>query len=227
MAVIPVPGHAQGSDPGGGGGGGTPGGGTPGLPTWEDVGFWAADVGLNSAQNLANNKLLEKYKDIFQILRVAYAGINTLTDDNRKLHERFFEQLADVNPVVSEYFKVYDVIKQLREVFTKAERDRFRDALRQSGAFEPAEIEAFTAVLDELFVQALEHLGEIRAVAIAGAGDFEMMDSERIAVVDRVHASVTGLIAEYRHLRDFAIALAQTRRPGAGNDIRAIYATAP
>lgn len=199
------------------------------LPNWKDVGFWAADAGLNFAQKDASKKVLDRYKDIFEYLRLAYGGIQLVTGKNRQLHKDFLNELGSINPIVADYFKILEITNAVREVFDDVgDQVEFIGAIADSGTLSEDELNLMVTIFEGMRGDGLALIDEVLAVSDVDAGaDLQMMDSERIRVIDRVHADVMALTTRYHRYREFFYQLAERRQPGSIGDVIELYAPVP
>ena len=196
---------------------------------WDDVGFWAADYTLNILQNQATGKLVDEYAEVYEILRDGYFIVRTLVDDNHALHKEFFDELASVNPVVAKYYKVGLIIDLYGKEFKSIKNDlpRIMAALDDLGVYTPDELRNIQSVFLGMVSRITDSIDELLLVAIPGEGGLDMMDSERIAVVDRIHEESQAVIRDFRQFRALVIQLASNRNPQGTQEILKLYELRP
>jgi hypothetical protein len=192
---------------------------------WDDAGFWAADYALNILQTQATAEQVKQYAKTYEILKNGYFVVRTLVDDNHSLHKNFFDQLKRVSPIVSEYYKVGLIIQLYRNEFRDIQRDirMIISSLDALDVYTPDELLTIKKVLLGMVNRAGKSLGEIMLVAIPGEGDLDMMDSERIAVIDRIYKESLSLVSDFRSFRSIIIGLARNRNPQGAFELAKLY----
>ena len=192
---------------------------------WDDVGFWAADYTLNILQNQATGKLVDQYGNVYEILRDGYFVVRSIVDENHSLHKEFFDQLSDVSPVVAKYYKVGLVVELYRveAIRIKKELPTFIAALQQVGTFTPEELEVIESVFLGMVEDVADSAQELLLVAIPGESELDMMDSERIEVIDRIYDEAVVIIQTSRQYRELIKQIAAQRNPNRYQDIFKLY----
>jgi hypothetical protein len=196
---------------------------------WDDVGFWAADYTLNVLQNKTTGELVKEHAEVYTVLKNGYFVVRTLLDDNHSLHREFFEELARVNPVVANYYKVGLTVKLYQGEFRQINRDvpQLVQALKGMGAFTEDELRTIENVFYGMVRNVTSLVEELALVAIPGEGDLQMMDSERIATIDRIHAQSLAVVRDLRDFRRLLLQLATNRNPAGAREISQLYAIRP
>ena len=196
---------------------------------WDDVGFWAADYTLNILQNQATGKLVDEYAEVYEILRDGYFVVRTLVDDNHALHKEFFDELASVNPIVQKYYKVGEIINIYGKEFNAVKRElpRMMAALEELDVYTPDELKTIRSVFLGMVGRATDSVDELILVAIPGEGGLDMMDSERINVIDRIYDESLVIIQDFRRFRTLIIQLASNRNPQGTQEIFKLYEIRP
>ncbi len=196
---------------------------------WDDVGFWAADYTLNVLQNQAAGKLVDEYAEVYEILRDGYFVVRSLVDDNHSLHKEFFDELSSVNPIVENYYKVGEIINIYSKEFKAVKQDlpRIIAALKQLNVYTPDELKTMESVFVGMVERATDSVDELILVAIPGEGGLDMMDSERIIVIDRIHEESLAIVQDFRRFRTLIIQLASNRNPQGTQEIFKLYEIRP
>lgn len=194
---------------------------------WDDLGFWAADFTLNALQLEAAREQLEQYQETYEVLEEGYRVVRALVNDNHDLHAEFFGDLASVSPIVADYYKVHQIYVAYRSEFAQIEATMPAsiDALRETGAFTPDELAVFEGILTGMIAAMVRSIDELRVVAIDGA-DTEMMDSERISVVDRLYEQSQSILTDLRRFRLLILEVAEQRAPPVADHIEKLFEVA-
>ena len=180
---------------------------------WDDVGFWAADFTLNALQYQAAAQELEEYRKTYEVLKTGYKVVRELVTDQNSLHENYFRDLTNVNPVVGDFYKVALTVQTLDKLRRVMNRDLpvLLTMLEESQAFTPHEIEYLAQIGDGMIRRMGSSLTEIMlVVGLNNDNKLQMLDSERVRVIDTIHAEsqkmsmdiqrfvrlITGLLAQ-------------------------------
>lgn len=205
------------------------------LPTptraqgWDDVGFWAADFTLNSLQYYATAELVNEYRQTYTVLRDGYRIVRGLVGDNHDLHKQFFDELSSVNPVVARYHKVI----MIGQLYNREQQMLRRDAprlvrlLRDTDGFTDREIEQVERVFLGMVERIGSSLNELRYIVVPGQGDVQMMDSERIVVVDRIYEESLKITNDIRDFRTMLLTLAAQRSNTSVDQLQVLYGVVP
>ncbi len=196
---------------------------------WDDVAFWSADFALNTMQRQAAAQQLEEYRKTYVVLRDGYEIVRGLVSDNHQLHQDFFDELASVNPVVKNYHKVLETSK----IYTRELRNLRNDAprlvglIRNTDTFTPEELEKVQRIFDGMVSRISGSLEELILVAINGNGDLEMMDSERIVMIDRLYEESVDIVSSIRDFRLLLLNLAAQRSDTHVNNLESLFRVRP
>ena len=196
---------------------------------WDDVGFWTADFALNTLQRQAAAEKLEEYRKTYVILRDGYKIVRGLVSDNHKLHEVFFEELASVNSVVRDYHKVKDI----GQIYIREARNLSRDApqllrlLRSTEAFSESELEQIEQVFDGMLDRIVSSVEELGLIVLDTSDGLEMMDSERIVIVDRLYEESVEITSSIRQFRMLLLNLASQRTDTSVNSLENLFSVRP
>ena len=196
---------------------------------WDDVGFWAADYTLNVLQNRSTGKLVNEYAEVYTVLKDGYFVVRALVDENHSLHEEFFAELATVNPVVTNYYKVGLIVKLYTEEFRTIRRDvpQIVQALKGLDVFDEQEIGTIETVIYRMIKTMGSQVDELILIALPGEGDLSMMDSERIEAIDRIYLESQAVMADLRDFRRLILQLATNRDPAGARQISQLYGPQP
>ncbi len=120
---------------------------------------------------------------------IASKGINTvgnITKGDFDLHRDFFNSLRNVNPKISRYAKVVDIIacqfriiKQTKETI---------NGIRKTKQFTHVEIEYCAKVIDNLLTECIKTVDEL--MMIITNDQLEMKDDERLKRIDGLYADM-------------------------------------
>ena len=196
---------------------------------WDDVAFWSADFALNTMQRQAAAQQLEEYRKTYVVLRDGYKIVRGLVSDNHQLHQEFFDELASVNPVVKNYHKVLEIAK----IYGRETRNLTSDAprlvglLRDTDTFTPAELDKVKRIFDGMLDRIMGGSNELFMIAVSGNGDLEMMDSERIVMIDRLHAESLEIVSSIRDFRVLLLNLAAQRSDTHVNNLESLFRVRP
>ena len=197
---------------------------------WDDVGFWSADLALNTLQQQAAAQKLEEYRKTYIVLRDGYRIVRGLVSDNHKLHEEFFDELAKVNPIVANYSRAKETGEiALRGVIRPlSQMPRLVSELQHRGdIFSPEEVRQLEAIATGILDDAQNIIAEVILVAMPGEGDLQMMDSERIVLVDKLYDEVVNMSHSVRQLHNMIIGLAAGRNQAATLAVQELFAVRP
>ncbi len=206
-----------------------------GLPSkgmaqnWDDVAFWSADFALNTMQRQAAAQQLEEYRKTYVVLRDGYQIVRGLVSDNHQLHQEFFDELASINPVVKKYQKVLD----LARIYSRETRNLTSDAprlvglLRNTDTFTPEELEKVKRIFDGMLDRIVSGSNDLFLIAITGDGDLQMMDSERIVMIDRLYEESVEIVSSIRDFRVLLLNLAAQRSDTHVNNLESLFRVRP
>lgn len=116
-------------------------------------------------------------------------GINTVRNIKKgdfNLHSDFFNSLKNVNPNISRYAKVADIIAcQFRII--KQSKETIK-GIRETKQFTNEELEYCTAVFNNLLAECIKTIDDL--MMITTNGQLEMKDDERLKRIDRLYADM-------------------------------------
>ena len=172
---------------------------------------------------------MQEYAEVYTVLKNGYFVVRTLVDDNHALHQEFFAELASVNPVVANYYKVGLTVQLYQREFRSIRDDipQMVQSLKQTDAFTAEELRNIERVFFGMVERVASSVEELALIAIPGEGDLEMMDSERIEAIDRIYAASQEVVRDLRDFRRLILQLATNRNPAAAREISQLYAILP
>ena len=103
-----------------------------------------------------------------------------------RIHERYFQSLVQVSPVVREYTKVSGTINYQLNIVRKAKRTMAN--MKNMEALSPEEKDYCSKMLRELITQALENLDLL--TSLVSSGVFELKEEERLMRIDDLYLDV-------------------------------------
>jgi hypothetical protein len=125
---------------------------------------------------------------------IAQEGLSVIGDIKKgefDLHNVFFNSLKNVNPSISSYSKVVDIISYQLNII--ADFKKAIQRLQQSGSFSVSEISYLNLVYTNITDQSIKSLNEL--IDIVTNGNMEMKDNERIKRIDVLYADMKNKYA--------------------------------
>jgi hypothetical protein len=120
---------------------------------------------------------------------IVSGGINTIRDIKKgefNLHNTFFRSLKSVNPKISRYAKVADIITFQVRIIKLAKQTL--QSIREANQFTTEEVDYCTKVFDALLDDCVESIDEL--LAVITPDKLTMKDNERLARIDRLYADM-------------------------------------
>ena len=191
----------------------------------DELGFWAADYAMNLLQKRATGDLVKKFDEVYTVLKNGYFVVRSLVDENYSLHQRYFDELSSVNPIVENYYKVGLTVKVYYDGFIGFKNDipQMLVELENLDVFSPEELDYIYKVFTGMIEKASRNLKELFMVAVPGQGDLEMMDSERIQTVDRIHAESQAIIGDLKRFQRMIAHTAVNRNPAGPRGLHKLF----
>ncbi len=120
---------------------------------------------------------------------IVTGGINTIRDIKKgefNLHRDFFNRLKNVNPKISRYVKVADIVAYHVKIIkqTKATIQQIKEAKQ----FTEAELDYCKQVFDNLLEECMKTVEEL--ILVTTSGELQMKDDERLKRIDGLYADV-------------------------------------
>lgn len=160
-------------------------------------------------QKLAQLKqMLSNMKKGYDIIYNGYGNIKNLSKGNFDLHKKFLDELLAVNPQLSKYRRVADIIAYQKQILTEY-RYAF-NRFKEGGRFRPDEIEYLAKVYGNLFDRSIKNLDEL--AMILTAGKLRMSDEERLTAIDRIYLDMQEKLGFLRSFNKKAAALDRQRQ---------------
>lgn len=149
-------------------------------------------------QQIAANKVYIEYlQKGYSIVRSGLKTIGDIKDGHFKLDEIFFKDLERINPKISNYAKVADIVMLNGQVVKRAAV--LVKGVKGSPVFHEREIKHIGKVLDALTDDCAELMDELNSLLRASA--FKMSDDERLK---RINALNTQMRSNYAFLNNFS-----------------------
>lgn len=117
---------------------------------------------------------------------IVSGGINTIRDIKKgdlNLHNTFFNSLKTINPKISHYAKVADIISYQVRIIKLARQTV--QSIRETKQFSEEEIEYFKKVLDALLDDCVQSISEL--VDVITPDKLQMTDDERLGKIDKLY----------------------------------------
>ncbi len=168
---------------------------TVGLFAFHSSNAQTTDESLN--QNSTQKKYLLQQIAALQVYlgyakkgyNIVTGGINTIRNiknGDLNLHRDFFNRLQNVNPVISQYAKVADIIAYQVKIIKQTKL--VLQQIRETKQFTEAELNYCKQVFDTLLDECIKTVEELTLVTTSG--ELEMKDDERLKRIERLYTDV-------------------------------------
>jgi hypothetical protein len=163
------------------------------------IGLYIGPVSAQTVNEWVNQKSTQKKYLLQQIaalqVYINYAkkgynivsgGINTIRDIKKgdlNLHNTFFSSLKTINPKISRYSKVADIISYQVRIIKLARQTL--QSIREANQFSVEEIEYCKMVLDALLDDCIQSITEL--IEIITPDKLQMTDDERLVRIDKLY----------------------------------------
>ena len=141
---------------------------------------------------------------------IAKQGLNTIGNIKKgdfNLHSNFFGSLKSVNPAVSSYSKVADIVAlQVKIVGTYKSTYKY---IQSVSLYTPSEVDFIYKAFTNLISSSTNDINEL--ITVISAKELEMKDDERLERIDAIHASIQDKYAFAKSFGDEAKVLALQR----------------
>lgn len=117
---------------------------------------------------------------------IVSGGINTIRDIKKgdlNLHNTFFSSLKTINPKISRYAKVADIISYQVRIIKLARQTL--QSIREANQFSIEEIEYCKMVLDAMLDDCIQSITEL--IEIITPDKLQMTDDERLVRIDKLY----------------------------------------
>lgn len=120
---------------------------------------------------------------------IVTSGVNTIRNiknGDLNLHRDFFNRLKNVNPAISRYIKVADIIAYQVKIIKQTKF--VLQQIRETKQFTEAELDYCKQVFDTLFDECIKTVEEL--ILVTTSDELEMKDDERLKRIDGLYADV-------------------------------------
>jgi hypothetical protein len=117
---------------------------------------------------------------------IVSSGINSIRDIKKgefNLHNTFFNSLKSINPKISRYAKVADIINYQVRIIKLTKQTL--QSIREANQFTSEEVEYCKKVFDALLDDCVESIAEL--LAVITPDKLTMKDNERLARIDKLY----------------------------------------
>lgn len=125
---------------------------------------------------------------------IANKGISTIRNIKKgdfHLHRDFFSSLQNVNPKISSYAKIADIITCQARILKKT-RQTIQD-IKKTKQFTSSELDYCKQVFDHLLEECIKTIEELVMVISSGKMEpdcYQMTDDERLKRIDRIYSDI-------------------------------------
>lgn len=120
---------------------------------------------------------------------IVTSGVNTIRNiknGDLNLHRDFFNRLKNVNPAISRYIKVADIIAYQVKIIKQTKL--VLQQIRETKQFTEAELDYCKQVFDTLLDECIKTVEEL--ILVTTSGELEIKDAERLKRIDGLYADV-------------------------------------
>lgn len=120
---------------------------------------------------------------------IVSSGINTIRDIKKgefNLHNTFFNSLKSINPKISRYAKVADIITYQVQIIKLAKQTL--QSIREANQFTAEEAEYCKKVFDAVLDDCVESIDEL--LAVITPDKLTMKDNERLGRIDKLYTDM-------------------------------------
>ena len=120
---------------------------------------------------------------------IVTSGVNTIRNiknGDLNLHRNFFNRLKNVNPSISKYAKVADIIAYQVKIIKQTKITI--QQIRETKQFTEAELGHCKQVFDNLLDECIKTVEEL--ILVTTSGKLEMKDDERLKRIDGLYADI-------------------------------------
>lgn len=120
---------------------------------------------------------------------IVSGGINTIRDIKKgelNLHNTFFNSLKSINPKISRYAKVADIITYQVRIIKLAKQTL--QSIREANQFTTEEVEYCKKVFDTLLDDCVESIDEL--LTVITPDKLTMKDNERLVRIDKLYTGM-------------------------------------
>ena len=166
---------------------------------------------LNIEKLTQMKSILSDMKAGYQIYQQGYGMISSISKGNFNLHSVYLNGLMAVSPGIRNYGRVAEIISFEAQLISEYKRNY--SLFRQSGSFQPEELNYMGKVYSRLVAETLNNIEELTQVLTAK--QLRMSDAERINAIDRIYASSSDKLQFLRSFNNQGISLSLQRSKAA------------
>jgi len=158
--------------------------------------------------------ILSDMEQGYELLHSGYETVRGFSQGNFNLHSVFLDGLLAVNPEVTKYGRVADILAN--EASIVSEYKKAYEQFRSGGHFSVEELDYLGRVYGQLTSATLSDVNELSDILTASK--LRMSDDERLSAIDRIYASGNNKLV---FLRSFnrKVSLLQAQRVKENNDV--------
>ncbi|MNH93618.1 hypothetical protein D3C73_462220 [compost metagenome] len=150
-------------------------------------------------------------KNGYKIYKTGLNTIGNLKNGEFILHDDFFNSLKNINPSISKYPRVKDIVENVNNILTIQRAGK--DNIRNNALIRPEEKKQLLETIALMQNESESLLQELNLVLEPGA--LEMKDDERIQRIDKIHQDVLLLLHQVSQLNHGTIMLQKGRKTNA------------
>lgn len=148
--------------------------------------FEAQQLLLTLEKYNQSKKMLDQVTEGYQVISQGYDKIKSVASGNFSLHQVFINGLMAVNPEITKYRRIPDIINY-QTMILKEYQTSFSQ-FKKDGNFSTKEIDYISKVYSNLFDKSVENLDQLLMVTTANST--QMSDDERIQAIDRIYKDI-------------------------------------
>jgi hypothetical protein len=122
----------------------------------------------------------------YNIADKGISAIRNIKNGDFNLHRDFFNALKNVNPKISKYVKVADIIAFQIRIIKQAKQTL--QGIRETKQFTVEELNYCKQVFDNLLDECVKTIDEL--LLVTTSGELEMKDNERLKRIDAIYADM-------------------------------------
>lgn len=150
-------------------------------------------------------------KNGYKIYKTGLNTIGNLKNGEFILHDDFFNSLKNINPSISKYPRVKDIVENVNNILTIQRAGK--DNIRNNALLRPEERKQLMETIALMQKEAESLLQELNLVLEPGV--LEMKDDERIQRIDKIYQDVLLLYHQTSQLNQGTIMLLKGRKTNA------------
>ena len=155
--------------------------------TWEE---WFEQKNTQKKYLLQQIAALQVYlnyaKKGYNVVNKGITTVRNIKKGDFNLHSDFFNSLRNINPQISKYAKVADIIAYQVKVVKKFKLAMVQ--IRETKQFTETELDYCNQVFGNLLDECVKTVDEL--IAVITAGELEMTDDERLKRIDMIYSDM-------------------------------------